>query len=99
MEKKLTGVTLDDVLKFLDIEEFKEEIFRSNSHGELFHLQQYFALYEALSEENVPYFSLWFKAIVEIAKEKWDRPQSVYQHISQLYLEHLNDLENEEKKS
>lgn len=63
--------------------EFGDKIFRSNSHGELFHLEQYFHLAKLAQEDKVfkEQFPKIFKDIVDQANEKWERPQSVYQHI------------------
>lgn len=80
-----------ETLQILGIEEYAERIFHSNSHGELFHLQQYFILAETLGEND--WFKGWFDAIVKEAEEKWKRPESVFQHISKFL---VNAIENEE---
>ena len=75
-------MTFNEALTILGIEEYSERIFNSNSHGELFHLLQYFQLAEALGETD--WFGEWFKKTVEIAEKEWKRPESVFQHISKL---------------
>jgi len=75
-----------EALKVLDIEDYYERIFKSNSHGELLHLQQYFTLAEVF-KNNANWFRNWFKEVVQFAQENWKRPESVFQHISQILIE------------
>ena len=77
-------MTFIEALKILEIEEFKERIFNSNSHGELFHLEDYISIAETLGKTD--WFSKWFKEIVSLAEQRWDRPESVFQHILELLL-------------
>ena len=79
----------NEALKILGIEKYAERIFHSNSHGELFHLQQYFTLAETLGETD--WFKNWFEAIVKQAEEKWERPESVFQHISKILVEQMSN--------
>ena len=39
-------------LKILGIEDYAERIYSSNSHGELFHLQQYFILADVFKDKK-----------------------------------------------
>ena len=76
-------------LQILGIEEYQTAIETSNSKGEMFHLEQYFSLAE-LAEQNegfAAYFKVWFENAVTWAKDNWERPESVYQHIGALLLE------------
>ncbi|MCP4984881.1 MAG: hypothetical protein GY928_02090 [Colwellia sp.] len=66
-------------LAILGIEKYESRIFNSNSHGELFHLYQYGELAEKLGETN--WFKTWFEKTVYEAEQKWNRPESVFQHI------------------
>ena len=72
-------MTFKDSLKILNIEDFEERIWNSNSKGELFHLDQYILM--AKSMENPENFRDWFLKIVTYADENWQRPESVFQHI------------------
>ena len=67
-----------EALQKLGIEEYAERIFSSNSHGELFHLQDYFLMADHFEKST---FAPIFKAIVKEAEETWERPESVFQHI------------------
>jgi len=67
----------------LGISEYSERIFHSNSHGELFHLWDYVSIAEAYEgdKEFYKWFPKWFECVVKGAEEKWNRPESVFQHI------------------
>ena len=41
-----------EALEKLGIEDYADRIFKSNSHGELFHLQQYIKLAKVLNNEE-----------------------------------------------
>ena len=75
-------MTYKEALKRLDIEDYGERIFYSNSHGELFHLLDY--MMQADIEGDVSWFRGWFEDIVKMAEEHWQRPKSVFQHIPKL---------------
>lgn len=77
-----------EALKTLGIEEYSDRIFKSNSRGELFHIQQYFTLAETIGETN--WFADWFAKVVEYAEKNWERPESVFQHIDKILLNHIN---------
>jgi len=102
-EKIENGMSFDEALEILDIVEFKNDIFNSNSHGELFHLIDYIALasffkeYELVNEDEegkevVVMFKEWFAQVVEYAKKNHKRPESIYQHILPLFQTALNKL-------
>ena len=80
-------MTFLDALKKLGIEDYSERIFNSSSTGELFHLGDYITLAEALSD--AAWFRPWFEAVVEYADKNWERPESVFQHVSNLLKESL----------
>ena len=88
-------MTFNEALKYLKIEEFKERIFNSNSHGELFHIGDYINLAIEIEEgSDVEYFSAWFKDTVKEAEKEWKRPESIFQHIPRLLAEQLDrDIE------
>jgi len=79
-------------LKKLGIEEYQQRIFNSNSHGELTHLQDYFALAKLIDENKMSqdWFKGWFNAVVLYAEQEWDRPESVFQHISKILDDSIN---------
>lgn len=72
-------MNFNEALKKLDIEEYGERIFNSNSHGELFHLQDYIMLAELFN--NVSWFKEWFRFTIKWAETNWSRPESIFQHI------------------
>jgi len=79
-----------EALKVLNIEDYAERIWHSNSHGELFHLDQYFTLADVL-KDDAGWFRGWFESIVKFAEENWQRPESVFQHISKILGECLEN--------
>jgi len=91
-------ITLEEVLELLGIEEYKERILNSNSHGELFHINDYFVLSQiGLPKEK---FSKWFKEVVQFAEKNWKRPESVFQHILTIFKENLtNHADNSNNSS
>ena len=84
------SVTFQDVLKSLGIEDYAKRIFNSNSNGELFHLQQYFYIDELL-KGNSSWFREWFENVVKWAEKNWERPESVFQHISKILTDNCSD--------
>lgn len=76
-----------EALKILGIEKYAERIFNSNSHGELFHLQQYFVLAGLVGKTN--WFARWFEAVVKQAEKEWKRPESVFQHIEKILIKQI----------
>lgn len=81
-------MTFEEALKILDIEDYKKQIFESNSKGELFHLMDCIFLAEFF-QGKPPFFRKWFIEIVETAQKEWKRPKSVYQHIGRIFRESL----------
>ena len=77
-------MTFKEALKKLNIEDYGERIFNSNSHGDLSHLQGYIMLAEM---PDTSWFRDWFEAVVKSAQERWKRPESVFQHIPKLIVE------------
>ena len=76
-------MSFKEALKILNIEEYGERIFSSNSHGELFHCADYILLADAF-KEDAEWFKGWFEAVIEWAEKNWDRPESVFQHIPKI---------------
>lgn len=74
-------------LKILGIEKYKERIVKSNSHGELFHLEQYPLLAKNITGDGFPE---WFELVVQYAEDNWDRPESIFQHIVKILLNEKN---------
>ena len=75
-------ITFAEALKILNIEDYEQRIFNSNSHGELFHLQDYIIVAQLVQEKGrINEFRKWFIGLVEWTEENWKRPESVFQHI------------------
>jgi hypothetical protein len=72
-------MTFNEALKELNIEDYAERIFHSNSHGELIHLMDYVLIAETFTDKS--WFRDWFIMIVEHAEKHWKRPESIFQHI------------------
>ena len=75
-------MSFDDALKTLGIERYKKRIYKSNSHGELFHLYDYVMIANVVGDD--PEFSGYFDELVGFAEENWERPESVFQHIPKM---------------
>jgi hypothetical protein len=73
------AMSFKEALKILNIEDYGERIFSSNSHGELFHLADYIMLAKSLPETG--WFREWFIKVVEKAEKEWQHPEYVFQHI------------------
>jgi len=80
------SIGFEDALKILGIEDYKERIFRSNSHGELFHLSDYILIATIIKEasDDISWFRGWFDSVVKGAESHWDRPEAVFQHIPKI---------------
>lgn len=80
-------MTFKEALKILNIEEYQERIFNSNSSGELYHLQDYIGLANFFKDypTAVPYFKKYFEEAVEDAYKNWERPQSIFQHLKEIF--------------
>jgi len=83
-------MNFQEALQELGIEKYAERIWHSNSHGELFHLDQYFTLAELVKENNdKEWFCKWFEYIVKYAEQNWERPESIFQHIHKILVQQL----------
>ena len=71
----------------LNIEDYQERIFNSNSHGELIHLYDYIVIANALGDAGAQAFRTWFESVVKWAEENWQRPESIFQHIRKILIE------------
>lgn len=80
---KPNTMNFKEALQKLGIEDYAERIWHSNSHGELFHLEQYLTLSEKIKNET-KWFRAWFEETVKYAEANWERPESVFQHISKI---------------
>jgi len=75
-------MNFQEALKILNIEDYRERIYNSNSHGELFHLADYIQIADVLKDtEDASVFREDFENIVKSAEENWERPESIFQHI------------------
>ena len=83
-------MTFKEALEILDVEDYGERIFNSNSHGELIHLMDYCFLAESFDDDG--WFREWFVAAVKWAEETWNRPESIFQHIPRCLKDSISDL-------
>ena len=81
------GMSFGEALRKLNIEDYGDRIFNSNSHGELFHLFDYINIAKWIDEKSLPLFREWFIDIVKQAEAKWKRPESVFQHMPRILSE------------
>jgi hypothetical protein len=86
-----SGMNFIEALQILGIQKYAERIWHSNSHGELFHLHQYFVLAKLFKDDKVLLnnFPEWFERVVKCAEENWERPESVFQHIQEIIVKEL----------
>jgi len=89
------GMSFKEALKILNIEDYGERIFNSNSHGELFHCYDYIIMAKAFRDDAV-WFREWFLVVIKWAEETWERPESIFQHITKVLLEAIE--ENKENR-
>jgi hypothetical protein len=82
-------MTFEEALKKLNIEDYREKIFNSNSKGELFHLSDYIKIAEMPGDGS--WFREFFQTQIEHTKENWDRPESVYQHMLEILNKYIAD--------
>jgi hypothetical protein len=80
----LSGISFKQALKKLNIEDYGERIFNSNSHGELMHLMDYIHFATVLDDEGVKWFRPMFVVCVEWAEKNWQRPESCFQWMPKL---------------
>lgn len=80
-------MTFQEALKILNIEDYADRIYNSNSHGELFHIFDYIVM--AQMPGDLSWFRGWFVWMVEQAERKWERPESVFQHIGKILVAQL----------
>jgi len=80
--KSNNKMSFTEALKILNIEDYRDRIFNSNSHGELFHLQDYITVAQLVQKEgDINKFREWFVELIKWAEDNWKRPESVFQHI------------------
>jgi len=81
-------MSFDDAVRTLGIEEFRERIWNSNSRGELSHIADYCYVAGVLKDNMTPErrieFREWFRSVVKVAEETWQRPESVFQHLQEI---------------
>jgi hypothetical protein len=78
-------MTFQGALKRLDIEDYAERIWNSNSRGELFFIQDYIDM--ASLQGSVSWFRPLFLVCVKFAENNWTRPESCFQHIPELMVD------------
>ncbi len=75
-------MTLTEALKRLGIEDYKERILNSNSHGELIHLIDYVEMANLGIDPSI--FRFLFVECVDFCDKNWTRPESCFQHMPKL---------------
>lgn len=85
-------MTFKEALKKLNIEDYGQRIFSSHSHGELFHLEDYINMANAI-KGDASWFRPVFLAVVEFCEEEWERPESCFQWMPRLITDFLNEIE------
>jgi hypothetical protein len=85
-------MNFQEAVKILNIEDYAERIWNSNSHGELRHIQTYILLANAL-KENSTWFRSWFEGVVKIAEETWEKPESIFQHIDKIIIAEVKEIQ------
>ena len=78
----LAELSFEEALQILNIEDFRERILSSNSHGELLHCYYYIQIAQLDSAKD--WFRPWFMEVVKWAEDNWERPDSVFQHMPRL---------------
>lgn len=83
MTDETTSMSFKAALQKLNIEDYEEKIFCSNSRGELFHILDYIEIAECF--EDCSWFREWFLEVVTFAnKNNPAQASAVYQHIGQI---------------
>ena len=82
-----------EAINKLNIFDYEERIFNSNSHGELIHLYDYIVIAQSFNDTS--WFRDWFEKVVKQAENTWNRPESVFQHIPKIL---KNSLQKRSKK-
>lgn len=80
-------LSFKESLEKLNITDYGERIFKSNSHGELLHLLDYQIIALSLTDEGCHHFRDWFIEVVGMAEKHWKRPESVFQYILKTFRE------------
>lgn len=85
-------MTIGEAFQKLNIEDYAERIFNSNSHGELFYLWDYVAVVQVHEAAGVDlaWFRPWFVDVVKWAEKNWQRPESVFQHLPRLLQDYVS---------
>ena len=86
-----SDMTFGEALKILNIEDYSNRIVKSSSRGELFHLADYIGI-AILIKDNPVWFRHWFEEIVKVAEKKWERPESIFQHIPAVLTQFLDNI-------
>ena len=81
---KTKAMSVRGALKRLGISKYEKRIFNSNSHGELFHLNDYILIADHIKEDEIAGFTKWFEDLIVHVGKTWKRPESVFQHIPSL---------------
>lgn len=83
MSTDTTRMSFADALKRLNIYDYGDRIFASNSRGELMHLGDYINMATEL-KGDLSWFRPLFIQCVTFAESEWTRPESCFQHMPQM---------------
>ena len=88
-------MSFKESLQILGIEDYAERIWKSNSRGELFYLEDYIYIAELVKDAPEPKaFRHWFEKVVKFAEDNWQRPESIFQHIWAIFDAQIDEEAN-----
>jgi hypothetical protein len=87
-------MTFQEALKKLNIEDYADRIWNSNSHGELFFIQDYINMATSF-KGDMAWFRPLFRICVYFAEQSWKRPESCFQHMPRLMANVASTLKTE----
>jgi hypothetical protein len=90
--------TFEEAIKYLHIEDYRDRIFNSNSHGELLHLLDYVVMANCWKGSPL-YFRIVFEICIKFCEENWSRPESCFQHMPKLIQSLLEEVAKENQNS
>ena len=89
-------MSFGEALKILNIEDYAERIYDSNSCGELGHCLDFIAIADFYSKNklDISWFRPTFIYCVNFAEKSWSRPASCFQHIPRMIDSLIESIKN-----
>lgn len=88
----------NEALKILNIEDYKDRIWNSNSRGELGHTFMYCEMAAKFKGTYMAeMFRPIFESMVKYAERHWERPESVFQHMDRMIFEWATQIKGKSK--